>query len=84
MTNKQALQLQKDWGENLTDEDFHETLYLSIKGIGAKTFKSCSYHEHDNYVFIWTKDESFLIDKKELGDFVMVSNTYSTIVSSEK
>lgn len=84
MTNKQALQLQKDWGENLTDEDFHETLYLSIKGIGAKTFKFCSYHEHDNYVFIWTKDESFLIDKKELGDFVMVSNTYSTIVSSEK
>lgn len=84
MTNKQALQLQKDWGENLTDEDFHETLYMSIKGVGAKTFKSCSYHEQDDYVFIWTREESFLINRKELGDFVIVSNTYSTIVSSEK
>lgn len=84
MTNKQALQLQKDWGENLDENDFHETLYVSIKGVGAKTFKSCSYHEQDNYIFIWTKDESFLINRKELGDFVIVSNTYSTIVSAEK
>jgi hypothetical protein len=84
MTSKQAIQLQKDWGQHLTEEDYHETLYVSIKGVGAKTFKSCSYHEQDDYIFIWTRDESFLIDRKELGDFVIVSNTYSTIVSSEK
>lgn len=82
MTRKQATQLMKDWGKNLLPEDFCETLYISIKGIGAKTFKSCSYHEQDNYIFIWTKQDKFLVNKKELGDFVAIANPHNTILST--
>jgi len=84
MTRSQALRLQEDWGSNITPEDFHETLYLSIKGIGSKIFKNCCYHEQDNYMFIWTKEESFLLDKKDLGDFVAVSDPHNFITSIQK
>lgn len=81
MTRNQALQLQRDWGKDLESRDYSETLYLSIKGIGAKTFKNCCHHEHEGYIFIWTKEESFLVSKKELGDFVMVEDPQDSILS---
>lgn len=84
MTKKQALHLQKDWGSHLVPNDFTETLYVSIKGIGNKIFKNCCYHEQGNYIFIWTKDDSYLINKKELGDFVAISNFNSSIMSVRK
>jgi len=81
MTKKQALQLQQDWGKHLSPNDYNQTLYLSIKGIGTKVFKECYYHEQDNYMFVWTKNESFIAKKQELGDFVAVLNPTDTIVS---
>jgi hypothetical protein len=81
MTKKQALQLQSDWGSHITPEDFSETLYLHIKDVGTQVFKQCCYHEQDNYIFIWTKNESFLVNKKDLGDFVAVVNPTDTIIS---
>ena len=72
MTNKQAQFLLKDWGNNLLPDDYCETVYLSIKGVGAKTFKNCCYHDSGNYIFIWTSGENLAINKKNLGDFVSV------------
>ena len=84
MTRKQALQLQKDWGVNLTKEDFKETLYISIKGVGNKTFNRCCYYEQDNYLFIWTKGEEFLINKKELGKFIAITDPHAVITTKQK
>lgn len=73
----------EDWGKNLIPQDFCETLYLSIKGVGAKTFKSCSFHQEENYLFIWTKTDSFLINRREVGDFIAVPNPTQTIISTK-
>ncbi len=83
MTIKQANLLMDDWGKSLLPQDFSETLYISIKGIGNKTFKSCSFHEEDNYMFIWTKQDRFLVDKKELGDFLAILNPQNTLLSKK-
>ena len=72
MTVKQANNLKADIERSITEEDFTDDLYISIKGIGTKTFKGCTYHDTDGWIFIWTKDESFLLDKSELGDFVAI------------
>jgi hypothetical protein len=84
MTRKQALQLQKDWGRNLTKEDFIQTLYISIKGVGNQTFHQCCCYEQDNYLFIWTKDETFLINKKDLGDFVAITDPHAALTTKKK
>lgn len=84
MTKKHALQLQKDWGANLTSEDFKETLYISIKGIGNKTFNHCCYYEQDNYLFIWTKHDAFLINKKDLGDFIAITDPHAALTTKQK
>lgn len=79
MTQKQAEYLLQDWGGNLLPEDYCETIYLSVKGVGTKTFRQCCYHDAGDYVFIWTKEESFKAKKKDLGDFVMSDNKRSLI-----
>lgn len=84
MTHKQALRLQEDWGKDLEPKDFNETLYVSIKGIGTKVLKNCFFHEDGNYMFIWTKNESFLLNRKELGDFVMVPYPTQIMLSTKK
>lgn len=84
MTRKQAQFLLDDWGSNLLPEDYCETIYLSIKGVGTKTFKECCYHDDDGYIFIWTREERFIIDKRDLGDFVAVSDNKKILVSLKK
>jgi hypothetical protein len=86
MTNKQAQFLLKDWGSNLLPEDYCETIQLSIKGVGTRMFKQCCYHESDEYVFIWTVEESFIASKKDLGDFVSLYGDLSkrTLLSLKK
>ena len=74
MTTKQAQFLLKDWGSNLIPEDYCETIRLSIKGVGTKIFNECCYHDSDDYIFIWTKTDSFVIKKKDLGEFVSISS----------
>lgn len=72
MTRKQAENMMEDLGKNLTDRDYIENIYLSIKGVGTEVFKKCAYFEVDGYTFIWTKDGSFLISRKEMGDYVVI------------
>ena len=83
MTHQQATDLMLDWGKNLLPVDFCETLYLSIRGVGTKTFKSCSFHQEDDYLFIWTKTENYLLNRNEIGDFVAVSNPVETILTTK-
>lgn len=83
MTHAEATDLMLDWGKNLLPKDFCETLYLSISGIGTKTFKSCSFHQQDDFLFIWTKNENFLINRNEIGDFVAIPNPTESILSTK-
>lgn len=84
MTRNQALQLQNDWGKHIEKNDMNDNIYLSIKGVGAKVFKKCCYHEQEGYIFIWTKEESFLVKRKDLGDFVLIENPSNTVISLKK
>lgn len=72
MTRKQAEKMLNDLGENLTEKDYIEDIYLSIRGVGTQVFKSCSYFEAEGFTFIWTKNERFLISRKEIGDYVII------------
>jgi hypothetical protein len=84
MTKKQALFLLNDWGKNLREEDYCENIYMSIKGVGTKVFKNCNYHDTDTHIFIWTKEENFMANKKELGDFVVVPRNSEVHVTHQK
>jgi len=72
MNRKQAEHLLTDLRKSLQPRDYCEDVYLSIKGAGSKSFKSCSYFDAENWLFIWTPDDSFVFDKREIGDFVFV------------
>jgi hypothetical protein len=72
MTKRQAQRLMQDIEKELTENDYCENVYMSVKNIGTKVFKNCVYHMAEGYTFIWTKTESFLINEKEIGDCVIV------------
>jgi hypothetical protein len=72
MTRKQAEKMMDDLGENITDKDYIDDIYLSIKGVGTQIFRNCSYFEAEGFTFIWTKNERFLISRKEIGDYVVI------------
>lgn len=82
MTRKQADRLQMDIGKSISPEDFIEDIYISIKGVGTKTFRKCVYHEVDNWIFIWTEDDSYIFNKKDLGDCVIIPLSASTFTLS--
>ena len=71
MTMKQAHNLMIDLRKSLLLRDYCEDIYLSIKNVGTKVFNSCAYFETKSCLFIWTIDESFVFNKKEVGDFVL-------------
>jgi hypothetical protein len=72
MTRFQAQRLMEDIGKSLSSIDYSENIYLSIKGVGSKIIKNCAYHDAENYTFIWTKDEKFLINRKSIADHVII------------
>lgn len=84
MTKAQAQRLMDDLGENLIPEDYCEDLYISIKNVGTKTFKQCSYYECEGYAFIWTLTDKFLISKKEIGDFVLIPKNKESLIKIKK
>ena len=72
MNRSQASRFSTDIRAELSDRDFCQTLYLSIKDIGTRTFKDASFQYIDGWLFIWTQNESFYVKEKELGDFVCI------------
>lgn len=83
MNRKQAENLLTDLRKSLQPRDYCEDIYLSFKGVGSKKFKSCAYFETEKWLFIWTPDDSFVFNKKEVGDFVFVPNN-EAVVSIKK
>ncbi len=71
----------EDLGKQLSPQDYSENIYVSIKNVGTKVFRQCAFHEADGYTFIWTKKETFIISRKEVGDFVVVPYTHEALVS---
>ena len=74
MTKKQANNLALDLRKSLELRDYREDMYLSFKKASPKSFRSCAFFETDDWLFIWTPNESFIFNKKEIGDFVFISN----------
>lgn len=83
MTKSQAQRLMEDLGKNLVSSDYKDNVYISIKNVGTKIFRECAYHETDGYTFIWTKSERFIINKKEVGGYVVVPYTHDSHLSTK-
>lgn len=81
MTRLQAQRLMEDLGKNLTPQDYTENIYVSIKKVGTKVFRQCAFYESEGFTFIWTQKEKFLINRKEVGDFVVVPYSHEALVS---
>ena len=79
MNRKQAENLLVDLRRSMDSRDYCEDVYLSIKGVGTKSFKSCAYFETESWLFLWTAEESFVLDKRDAGDFVFVPSKESLI-----
>lgn len=84
MTKGQAQKLMDDISKDISEEDYVESIYLSINGVGTKVFKQCTYHDIEGYTFIWTRDEKFLISKKEIGDYVIIPYDPSLKITLKK
>lgn len=84
MTKGQAQKLMDDISKDISEEDYVESIYLSINGVGTKVFKQCAYYDIEKYTFIWTKDEKFLISKKEIGDYVIIPYDPSLKITLKK
>lgn len=74
----------EDIGNSLSELDYHENIYFSIKDAGTTVFKECAYHEVEDYIFIWTKTEKFLINRKEIGDHVIVPHDAAIYTTLKK
>lgn len=72
MNKKQAQNLSEDIRKQLDDRSFIDNVYLSIKGIGTKVFKECKCDQLEGWLFIWTKNDTFLMEEEDIGDFVLI------------
>ena len=81
MTRTQALKLKDDIGNTIEESDYCDRVYLSIKGIGTKSFIDCSLHEAEGWIFIWTRTESFAFKRKEVGDLLLIHNPNDTTIT---
>lgn len=79
MNRKQAENLLVDLRKSMELRDYCEDVYLSIRGVGTKTFKSCAYFETETWLFLWTIDDSFVLDKRDVGDLVFVPSKEALI-----
>lgn len=72
MTVNQAENFCLDIHKTLTDEDYKNSVYVSIKGIGTSIIKNCAYQISDGWIFFWSKNNSKYIRESEIGDFVII------------
>jgi hypothetical protein len=72
MTSKQAHNFSEDVRKELDEKSFISNIYLSIRGVGNKIFKHCTYDSLEGWLFIWTPEENFVAKESDIGDFVIV------------
>lgn len=80
MTAKQAGNFCLDIHKTLTDEDYNNSVYISIKGVGTSIIKNCTYQISEGWIFFWTKNNSKYIRESEIGDFVIVDAYAPTLI----
>jgi hypothetical protein len=83
MKLKQAKNLLTDLRRSLQVRDFCEDIYLSVKRVGNRAFRSCAYFETEDWMFIWTLNDSIMFNKQDIGDFVLV-NSKDTVLNLKK
>ena len=54
------------------------------ENVGTKVFRRCAYYEAEGFTFIWTQENSFIMDKKEMGDFVIIPYEHTTHATINK
>lgn len=88
MTPKQANLFLSDIRSELTDADYCQNIYISLREIGTKSFKNACCQSIDGWLFVCTKIDSFCVQEKNLGDFVCVDTvtmpTYTICKESAK
>jgi hypothetical protein len=72
MNLKEARNFSEDARKELDSYSFTDDVYLSIKNVGTKAFRHCSYDQLDGWLFIWTPTESFFVKESEMGDFLII------------
>jgi len=75
MTTVQANRFLSDIRSRLVDEDYCQTVYISIKNVGNRSFKDACCQSLEGWLFVWTKDDSFCVRESKLGDFICVDVT---------
>jgi hypothetical protein len=75
MTSKQANRFLSDIRLGLSESDYCQTIYISIRGVGTRSFTNACCQSLEGWLFIFTKDESFCVLEKDLGDFVCADIT---------
>lgn len=84
MTKSQAQRMMEDLGENLVESDYCHDIYISTKLAGSKSYRECAYFEIENYIFVWNRESSELISRKESGDYIIVPNKRDTVITLKK
>lgn len=64
--------LMKDIGKDISEDDYQHDIYVSFKNGAPKSYRNCAYFESDGYTFIWTKNSSEMISRKEVGDYILI------------
>ena len=84
MTTAAAKRLMADLGKNLTQDDYIENICVSMDGLISGVYKDCAYFESEGYTFVWTKEDSFLIDQKRVGRYAILQYNPSIKVAFNK
>ena len=84
MTTVSAKRLMKDLGNNLVQDDYIENICVSVNGLINAVYKECAYFVSDGYTFVWTSKDSFLIDEKKIGRYVILQYNPSIKVALNK
>ena len=74
----------KDLGKEIRDDSYVDNIYLSIRDVGTKVFKNCVFFVEDGWMFIWTREESFCIREKDMGDFLVIDANSTCQVELKK
>ena len=75
MTKVQANRFLLDIRSKLDAEDYYQTVYISIRNVGNRSFKDACCQSLEGWLFVWTKGDSFCVLEKDLGDFVCADIT---------
>lgn len=84
MNRTNANKLMADLGKEMNHASFTDNIYLSIRNVGTRVFKNCKFESLEGWMFIWTRDDSFCVKEKDLGDFLVIDTDSPVLVGLKK